>query len=47
MQKVVGSSTAILFIFDKKLSLNSVKTFRENSNEADIDLGFVLSKCSY
>ena len=32
--RALGSSTAILFIFEKKLSLNSVnsvKTFRENS----------------
>ena len=36
--RAMGSSTAILFIFEKKLSLNltnpvknSVKTFRENS----------------
>ena len=33
-QEVAGSNTAIVFIFDEKLSLNSrnsVKTFRENS----------------
>ena len=31
IQEAVGSSTAILFIFEKKLSLNSAKTLRENS----------------
>ena len=35
MQEAVGLSTAIIFIFEKKMSLNllnSVKTFRKNSN---------------
>ena len=32
LSKGPGFNSAILFIFEKKLSLNSVKTFRENSN---------------